>query len=357
MTYHGARVTPGGTRLEPSPLWRALRDAADRVAAALSRVERKPTESLRRQLQLVLDRLDSMSYDEEPDPTVVFDVPSIYIDALRTELLAEVARGMRVIDARELVSLIKAFDELREGSASVVLPEGFAERLSGADAMDAVIEIAHDMRSPLSSILFLVDTIRRGQSGPINLVQERQLGLIYGAALGLSTLASDAIDAVRGHHLLDDPPGPFSITETMLSVCAIVQPIGEEKGLPVHTSFPARDGRLGYAAAIGRVLLNLTSNALKYTERGSVSIGCSEVSGTMVEFWVSDTGAGIPEKVLSMLFDGFRPGSVGMRFSSAGLGLAICKTLLEAMGSTLKVESELNRGTRFSFQLNLPIAE
>jgi len=357
VTYHGARVTPGGTRLEPSPLWRTLRDAADRVAAALSRIEHVSFESARHRLQLVLDRLDSLSYDEEPDPTVVFDVPATYIDALRIELLAEISRGLRVIDARELVTLIKAFDELREGSSSGAQAEGFAERLSGDDAMDAVIEIAHDMRSPLSSILFLVDTIRRGQSGPINLVQERQLGLIYGAAFGLSTLASDAIDAVRGHHLLDDPPIPFSLTETMQTVCAIVRPIGEEKGLPVHTTFPARDGRVGYAAAIGRVMLNLTSNALKYTERGSVSIGCSELSGTMLEFWVSDTGAGIPGKVLSMLFDGFRPGSVGMRFSSAGLGLAICKTLLEAMGSTLKVESELNKGTRFSFQLNLPIAE
>jgi signal transduction histidine kinase len=326
------------------------------VAAALARIEHGSVSSVRQELQLVLDRLESIAWEDE-DRSAPLSVPATHIDALRTELLAELSDDRHAVDGRELVTLIKAFDELKDGPATAPRPAGFAERLASADAMEAVIEIAHDMRSPLSSILFLVDTIRRGQSGPVNLVQERQLGLIYGAAFGLSTLASDAIDAVRGHHLLDDPPGPFSVTETMLSVCAIVRPIGEEKGLPLHQTFPLRDGRIGYAAAIGRVLLNLTSNALKYTERGSVSIGCSELSEKTVEFWVSDTGAGIPDKVLSMLFDGFRPGSVGMRFSSAGLGLAICRALLEAMGSTLTVETELNKGTRFSFQLDLPVVE
>ena len=60
----------------------------------------------------------------------------------------------------------------------------FTQRLSSPDALRAVVEMAHDMRSPLGSILFLVDTIRRGQSGTVTQVQERQLGLIYGAALG-----------------------------------------------------------------------------------------------------------------------------------------------------------------------------
>jgi len=60
--------------------------------------------------------------------------------------------------------------------------------------------------------------------------------------------------------------------------------------------------------------------------------------------------------VLAMLYDGFRPGSVGMRFSSAGLGLAICRSLLEAMGSTLQVQTAMDKGTRFSFQVKLPIA-
>jgi signal transduction histidine kinase len=121
----------------------------------------------------------------------------------------------------------------------------------------------------------------------------------------------------------------------------------------LHVTFPAVDGRVGYPSAINRVLLNLTTNALRYTDSGSVSIGCTEHSDQWVEFFVQDTGRGIPDSVLAMLFDGFRPGSVGIRFSSAGLGLAICRTLLEAMGSALKVETAPEEGTRFSFKIDL----
>ena len=67
------------------------------------------------------------------------------------------------------------------------------------------------------------------------------------------------------------------MTEVIQHVCAIVRPLGEEKGLALEPTFPTHDGRAGYATAIGRVLLNLTSNALRYTERGSVSIGCTEL--------------------------------------------------------------------------------
>jgi signal transduction histidine kinase len=76
----------------------------------------------------------------------------------------------------------------------------------------------------------------------------------------------------------------------------------------------------------------------------------------LIEFWIEDTGRGIPDNVLAMLFDGFRPGSVGIRFSSAGLGLAICRNLLEKMGSSLLVDTAVEEGTRFSFRIELPQA-
>jgi signal transduction histidine kinase len=132
--------------------------------------------------------------------------------------------------------------------------------------------------------------------------------------------------------------------------------LAEEKNLVLNTTFPQIDGRLGYPSALSRVLLNLTTNALRYTERGSVAVGATEHSPTLIEFWIEDTGRGIPDNVLAMLFDGFRPGSVGIRFSSAGLGLAICRNLLEKMGSSLLVDTAVEEGTRFSFRIELPQA-
>jgi signal transduction histidine kinase len=142
----------------------------------------------------------------------------------------------------------------------------------------------------------------------------------------------------------------------MHSVSDIVQPMCEEKGIPLGMEFADHDARVGYGSAIQQALLNLTSNALRYTDAGSVAMGCSEVAGDRVEFWVEDTGPGIPDDVLERLCYGFPPEGVKLRFSSAGLGLAIVRTLVEAMGSSLQVDSGVE-GTRFSFVLSLPILQ
>lgn len=231
------------------------------------------------------------------------------------------------------------------------------DRLVRADALNGMLEIAHDMRSPLSAILLLVDPIRRGQHGPVNETQERQLGMVYGAALSLSTLANDIIDAARGDGAATLATHPFSVSGTIHDACAIVSPIAAEKSLDLRQVYPTVDGRIGNSAAIHRVLLNLTTNALKYTERGSVTVGCSELGDSRVEFWVKDTGRGIPSSVLDKLFDEFRPGPVGSRFYSSGLGLSICRRLVERMGGALRVETSPEQGTRFSFAIDLPVAE
>ncbi|HEY9228630.1 MAG TPA: HAMP domain-containing sensor histidine kinase, partial [Gemmatimonadaceae bacterium] len=303
----------------------ALTEAARRATPLLAEAVGKTADEIQGQIGAIIDLLPDLMAGQPIDEALAsarFNVPRRYVDVLRSEFLAVLRDDSQAPDGRETVAVLGAFEEvIRQGELTSI--GKFVARLAGADSVNAVVEIAHDIRSPLSSILFLVDTIRRGQSGKVSSIQERQLGLVYGAALGLSTLSSDLIDAVRGERLVDGRPVPFSITEIILSVCAIVQPIGEEKNLPLHVSFPKVDGRSGYPSAINRVLLNLTTNALRYTDAGSVAIGCTELSEERVEFWVQDTGRGIPDSVLAMLFDGFRPGSVGMRFSSAGLGLAI----------------------------------
>jgi signal transduction histidine kinase len=338
----------------PSHLRRVLGEAAARSCQLLAETG-KPAEEIQAQFDWILDSLPDLVAGDDASVVIEdsrWNIPRRYVDVLRSEFLEVAASEADPPDAAATIEILRALEEVNRRSEQTATGR-FVARLAGAESVTAVVEIAHDIRSPLSSILFLVDTIRRGQSGKVSSVQERQLGLIYGAALGLSTLSSDLIDAVRGERLVDGRPVPFSITEIILSVCAIVQPIGEEKGLPLHITFPVVDGRIGYPSAINRVLLNLTTNALRYTDSGAVSIGCTEHSDRAVEFWVKDTGRGIPDGVLAMLFDGFRPGSVGMRFSSAGLGLAICRTLLEAMGSALKVETSPEEGTRFSFEIDL----
>lgn len=360
-----------------SPIaWSMLRAAADRAAGRLARAEHASLPEMQARVDRILDlvrrvaagvdaaAIDQLEQFEQDEPATTV-VPRHHIDCLRSEFLAGLEQaapnysadgnGGPPIDTADLVATLAAMERVG-GELAFGRRSDFIDRLSSPGALEAVIEVAHDMRSPLASILFLVDTIHRGQSGPTTAVQNRQLGLIYGAALGLSNMACDVIDAVRGHRLIDGQPEPFSIEELISAVCAVVHPVGEEKGLPIHVVLPTVDGRIGYPTAISRVLLNLGSNALRYTEKGSVTIGCTEMANDVIEFWIKDTGSGIPDTVLSMLYSGFRPASNGLRFSSAGLGLAICRSLLEAMASELEVETSPEHGTRFSFRLTLPTA-
>ena len=279
---------------------------------------------------------------------------------LLDELRSEVVRGWTAGGApdAELPSLMVAIEELRE-AIQPPAHQSFAAHLRGPDGMELLVNVAHDLRSPLTSILFLSETLQRGQSGGVNEVQRRQLGLIYTAALELSSVASDIIDLTHSELLMEPDPVPFSVEGVLEAVSDIVRPIAEEKQLAVRLAPPSVDERLGHPVALSRVLLNLTTNALKFTDQGYVEIGTREVSPTRIEFSVRDSGKGIDPAILPTLFDPVR--RVNRRehgaklFSQTGLGLTICRKLVAAMGSTVQVESRTGWGTRFFFELELPI--
>jgi signal transduction histidine kinase len=240
------------------------------------------------------------------------------------------------------------------------LDQAFTAELADYGGLDLVVEVAHDMRSPLTSILFLSEILHSGQSGALSPLQKRQVGIVYSAALGLVGMSSDMIEMARGgSRLMGDKPVPFSVNEALRSVQGLVQPMAEEKGLELRVRKLHSEHRVGYSVPLGRILLNLATNALKYTSEGSVELSAQAVGGNMVEFSVQDTGDGITPEAMATLYQPFRrerSRKSGYQFSGSGLGLAICKRLLLALGSDLVVEPAPQRGTRFSFRLELPPA-
>jgi signal transduction histidine kinase len=276
-------------------------------------------------------------------------IRTAFVDRVRTLPSPDPSQLLQVLHAIELVGQHLEAD----------WSQHFTDRLSAPDGLELVVEVAHDLRSPLTSILFLAETLQRGRSGPVNAVQERQLGLIYSAAFGLSSVASDVIELARGgDRLVDLDPIPFSLTDILESVRDIVQPIAEEKNLTVRVISPDADFRIGHPVALSRVLLNLTTNALKFTAEGSVELSAVARNSRCIEFSVRDTGRGIPPQSMATLFEPFRrrqkPGEY--TFSGSGLGLSICRKLVEAMGSVMQVETAPGYGTRFYFALDLPLA-
>ncbi len=277
---------------------------------------------------------------------------------LRRNALNEIERLADPPPTAEIIRFLQAFEFIaRELEAD--WSSHLANRLSGPDGLEMVVEVAHDLRSPITSILFLAEILQQGRSGPITELQERQLGLIYSAAFGLSAMASDVLELARGgDRLVDLDPIPFSIADIMESVRDIIEPIAEEKGLTVILSQPPADFRVGYPIALSRVLLNLTTNALKFTDEGEVQILATQKAPDSVEFAVQDSGRGISPAAMRTLFEPFRrrQNEGEYTFSGSGLGLSICRKLVEAMGSEMLVDTGPNEGTRFYFELQLPLA-
>jgi signal transduction histidine kinase len=351
---------PVAPSVAPS-LWEALRDSVLWAQAEWERVVEHAAGA--EEATAHLAQLSAAIRQETTGTSA--DLTAVPRNALSRRLLGLIrgafigrVRALPSPDPAQLLSMLHAIEVVAE-HLEADWSQHFTDRLSAPDGLELVVEVAHDLRSPLTSILFLAETLQRGRSGPVNAVQERQLGLIYSAAFGLSSVASDVIELARGgDRLVDLDPIPFSITDILESVRDIVQPIAEEKNLVVRVTSPEADFRIGHPVALSRVLLNLTTNALKFTAEGSVEVSAVAPNPRCIEFSVRDTGRGIPPQSMATLFEPFRrrqkPGEY--TFSGSGLGLSICRKLVEAMGSVLQVETAPGYGTRFYFVLDLPPA-
>jgi len=342
-----------------SATWRALTGAAADVASSWSfgpHVTASPID-MRSSVGVLADAVRRAATGGSPD---VRGLPAFVparriIERLRGAFL-EHAEAPDVRDqAEDVVAILRAIERVQV-SMDLDAAHRFASRLTGQDAQQLVVEMAHDMRSPLGSILILAERLRGGAGGELSPIQQRQLGLVYSAAFGLSALAGDVIELARGGTTLVDTDSiAFSVSDVLQSIMDILRPMAEEKRLEMRATGPSADVRIGHPSALNRVLLNLATNAIKFTNTGSVEISTLEIDRSRVEFSVQDTGRGIPDQVMGSLFEAFRqrqtPGDYA--FSSAGLGLSICQKLIAAMGGELHVATELEKGTRFYFTLDL----
>jgi signal transduction histidine kinase len=341
----------GSDRTLLAPLVRA---AAARVAARCTSEDAKPAEvesSVGTLTELLLQgagSFDPDSHSPEGLATLRWLLDQLCVETLQGGAAASLEAGA-FVGAVETFARVRRILTSREDAdfASLLAPDG----------SDLVVELSHDLRSPLTSILFLSETLRRGQSGDINEYQRRQLGIIYSAALGLISMASDVIELARGgEQLLERKPTPFSVGEILDSVCDMVQPLAEENSNTIRILPPNVDQRQGYPVALSRVLLNLTTNALKFTERGFVEVMAKEIGRTTIEFSVRDAGRGMDDEDVAQLFQPFHRVRSSNRygFSGSGLGLSICRNLVRAMGSDLSYETTRGWGTRFFFEVELP---
>ena len=223
--------------------------------------------------------------------------------------------------------------------------------------------MSHELRTPLTGIIGFSDLLLRTQQSPSE--QRRFLELQREAAHALLVVVADVLDYAKAEAgRLELEITPFSPRALIDEAVAVVDPGIKAKGLELRVtvapSVPA--GLAGDGARIHQVLLNLLSNALKFTKAGSIELRVDYQSRNggvpLLCLQVIDTGIGIAADMLDRLFQQFSQidGSNTRHYGGSGLGLAICRKLVELMGGALGVESEAGRGSLFWIELPLALA-
>lgn len=215
--------------------------------------------------------------------------------------------------------------------------------------------VSHEIRTPLGGVLGIIDQLRRERSAT---ERERALSLMEDSCQALlHTLDAILQQARLAQSIIEIERKPFRPLAVAQRVAELFRPLARRKGLKIEVKAGDHGEVLGDVTRIQQVLANFVSNAVKFTQSGAVEI-IVEAPSDVEERWVfivRDSGSGLDENRLESIFDPFGESSedtLGRAFG-AGIGLSISRDLVEAMGGSIEVQSEVGKGS--SFRALLPL--
>jgi CheY-like chemotaxis protein len=230
---------------------------------------------------------------------------------------------------------------------------------------DFLSTVSHELRTPLNTIILLAHKLEKAPA----LTEEpdrraRDLRLLRDAAEALRQMINNILDLAKLEAGQGDlHPQEFSVRDLLRETSDLLEPQAREKGLELSVEVDPSVPAMSHLdrEKLSRVLVNLMSNAVKYTDAGRVTVSASPWQGSM-SFEIEDTGCGIPSESIGLAFEPFqqiRPRN-GEAPRGTGLGLTISKQLVQIMGGDLFLQSQEGKGTRVSFTLpelpNVPVA-
>ena len=287
----------------------------------------------------------------------------------RNAMIAQTDRTVLVANTLALLAGLLAFLAVRrsqaqfEQSLRMEFEAGQARRASEEKSV-FLASMSHEIRTPMNAIFGFTQLLSETVRQPL----ERQyVHAIKQSGQALLDLIDDVLDLSRieaGKLQLN--PRPTDVAEVVDQVLLMFQPMATERGLALVADLDAlADPVLVFdGTRVRQVLINLASNAIKYTEQGSVTVGARTRPGWTAEMrelevWVADTGVGIDPAQRERIFEPFEQsvGADGVSREGTGLGLAIVRRLVELMGGSIDLASTPGEGSRFAITLpNLPTA-
>ncbi|MBD2208968.1 response regulator [Nostoc linckia FACHB-104] len=252
--------------------------------------------------------------------------------------------------------------QLKQSKALADAAKEIADSANNAKS-EFLANMSHELRTPLNGILGYAQILGRSKALP---EKERQgVNIIHQCGTHLLTLINDILDLSKIEaRKLELAPQAFHLPSFLQGVVEICQIRAQQKGIEFHYE-PDADLPLGISAdekRLRQVLINLLGNGIKFTDRGSVTlqvhgIGQDSDNSTKLRFTIVDTGVGIATADINKLFQTFEQvGDQKRKVEGTGLGLAISQQLVKLMGGQIKVKSQLNVGSEFSFEIVLPLA-
>jgi signal transduction histidine kinase len=225
-----------------------------------------------------------------------------------------------------------------------------AETASRAKS-EFLAHMSHELRTPLNAIIGFSEVLRSEMFGPVG--NPRYLGYakdIFDSGIHLLQVISDILDVSKVEAgRLELSESAVDLAETLISSLLFVEPRARSGNVEIDVKLPGGLPRLrGDELKIKQIAINLLSNAVKFTPAGGrVEIGASQQEAGGISFSVTDTGVGMSEEELAQAFEPFRQGQspLNRRHAGTGLGLSLCKALVELHGGTIRLSSEPGSGT------------
>ena len=223
--------------------------------------------------------------------------------------------------------------------------------------------MSHEIRTPLSSIIAIVDILEEMQ---VIAEQVQYIQILKRASRNLLHQINDILDFSKIEAgKIELEAVPLVLHESLENVLGVMKVRCEEKGINLSTDIriPKKLTVIGDPKRVEQILLNLMSNAVKFTFEGKISLEAKLREGEgkelIVDFAIGDTGVGVNPEKLDKIFESFSQAdtSITRQFGGTGLGLSICKTLIQMAGGEIKISSCPNVGTTFSFYLKFTEAQ